>query len=361
MLAALDVTEKRFVRRTFLSPNEYRTNFRQIDCGAIEAITSPAACAVTPLMSKIYLRLLNAPPACREREGVLRFAGGDGEGKSLTAWEQLVALTGVANSTLSKALAYLHQVGAIGYEARKNGVGIRIFLNRASASIRTARPEKNLRLVSTPTVAPRTPSVGVPFKEYSSGEVLEADLDPRAQSRAAGHARGETAEPDAPPQGAPPNGQRPWEEAVPEQVASLIRRELEGAVAAACRREAERTREWLEQAGLPKAARVAQREAYNLLRAHGLVKKNVERNSTTPRDRICEGREVESQESREETIRLCVAMASEVRGIGLDEFLGEYVTRGEMTEGEALTLLREAREMDLWGGEGITPPIREAL
>ncbi|HEX8337852.1 MAG TPA: hypothetical protein VF621_14040, partial [Pyrinomonadaceae bacterium] len=33
----------------------------------------------------------------------------------------------------------------------------------------------------------------------------------------------------------------------------------------------ERTREWLETRGLPKAARIAQREAFNVLRQHGLI------------------------------------------------------------------------------------------
>jgi hypothetical protein len=36
--------------------------------------------------------------------------------------------------------------------------------------------------------------------------------------------------------------------------------------------EHERTREWLERSGLPKAARVAQRETYNVLRRNGVIK-----------------------------------------------------------------------------------------
>jgi Flp pilus assembly protein CpaB len=43
------------------------------------------------------------------------------------------------------------------------------------------------------------------------------------------------------------------------------------AAAQAAAREHERTREWLESKGLPKAARVAQREAYNVLRKYGVV------------------------------------------------------------------------------------------
>jgi carbamoylphosphate synthase small subunit len=43
------------------------------------------------------------------------------------------------------------------------------------------------------------------------------------------------------------------------------------ATAHAAAREHERTREWLENKGLPKVARVAQREAYNVLRQFGVM------------------------------------------------------------------------------------------
>lgn len=46
---------------------------------------------------------------------------------------------------------------------------------------------------------------------------------------------------------------------------------LQSAAQQAARREHKRTREWLENRGLPKAARVAQREAYNVLRNHGVI------------------------------------------------------------------------------------------
>jgi hypothetical protein len=46
---------------------------------------------------------------------------------------------------------------------------------------------------------------------------------------------------------------------------------VRAAAAQAAAREHERTREWLDSRGLPKAARVAQREAYNVLRQHGLI------------------------------------------------------------------------------------------
>ena len=65
----------RFVRRTQLEPGEYRKNFRQVDGDVIAAVTSREADRVTPLMSKIYLRLVNAPAQYWERDGVLRFEG----------------------------------------------------------------------------------------------------------------------------------------------------------------------------------------------------------------------------------------------------------------------------------------------
>jgi hypothetical protein len=77
----------RFVRRTQLGPSEYRKNFRQLDGEIIAAVTSADADAITPLMSKVYLRLVNAPGGYWEREGVLRFAGEERDGTWVTAWE----------------------------------------------------------------------------------------------------------------------------------------------------------------------------------------------------------------------------------------------------------------------------------
>jgi integrase len=60
-----------------------------------------------------------------------------------------------------------------------------------------------------------------------------------------------------------------------ENVITRLRAELEPAMHSAARQAAacehERTREWLENRGLPKAARVAQHEAYNVLRKYGVI------------------------------------------------------------------------------------------
>ena len=63
----------RFVRKTQLDSGEYRKNFQQIDREIISTITSREADQVTPLMSKVYLQLINAPATYWERDGVLRF------------------------------------------------------------------------------------------------------------------------------------------------------------------------------------------------------------------------------------------------------------------------------------------------
>ncbi len=274
----------RFVRRTSLGDDEYRVNFKQIDCDVLDAVASDEACAVTPSMSKIYIRLIRAEGACWEREGVLRFVGCEREGKTLTAWEEMVELTGVANSTLSKALNWMHKVGVIGYEARKNGVGIRIFINRARSSIRS-KPEKNLRLVPAPSDTPPAPSDGIPFKEGSSRKNLDKGINPRTHSRA-----GLTSDPAEPPSltdgrqapskhhsSSPPSA--PPTQFDLSQVVGIVTRELEPviastcqkAVASACHKQVELHREWLVKWGIPKAVRVAQSETFSVLRAHGVI------------------------------------------------------------------------------------------
>src|SRR5215207_3101384 len=93
-MAATALATPLFVRRTQLGANEYRKNFHQIDRDVIAALTSEEADRVTPLMSKVYLRLASSPTEFWEREGVLRFAGGEENGRWVTAWAQLVARVG---------------------------------------------------------------------------------------------------------------------------------------------------------------------------------------------------------------------------------------------------------------------------
>jgi hypothetical protein len=240
-------------------------------------------------MGTLYLTLVDAPPKYWEREGVLRFAGGEAEGGAqMTAWQQLVALMDCGNTTAKKALDWMHGQGVIGYYAGKNGAGIRIFLNRAAASIGKRAGQKNLRLVRTPASTLRTPAAGTPFNDsFADPESLDPDTDPRAPETVAEDTGVVKTEPDQQPtafrhspegtgigKGRPLGVPLRFEVPV-DEIVSRLKCELEPSLPAAARqaaaREHERTREWLESRGLPKAARVAQREAYKVLRKYGLV------------------------------------------------------------------------------------------
>ena len=58
----MNATQSRFVRRTTLREDEYRTNFRQVDRDAIELLKSAEARQVTSLMAALYLTLIDARP-----------------------------------------------------------------------------------------------------------------------------------------------------------------------------------------------------------------------------------------------------------------------------------------------------------
>lgn len=351
-MTARPLPAEKFVRRTLLSPDEYRKNFRQIDNEIIAAVTSTEADAVTPLMSKVYLRLVNAPERYWEREGVLRFAGEEMESGWTTAWEQLVSLVGVASATARKALSWMHGEGLIGYFAGKNGVGIRIFLNRAASSIgrRPSRQQKNLRLVPASTEQPRTSAGDTPFNDsFADLEVLETDLSPHAPKNGAEQARlVKTSLNLQPPsvehfsqgtslesrkQSPPPLRT----EITVDEIIARLGRELEPAIESAARRAAarehEHTREWLEGRGLPKAARVAQREAYNVLRRYGLIDTHarvsvagatVGQNADANVGSSAEAKPLSPEELRE-LAETCLAML-EVHGQAIDVTLSELST-----------------------------------
>lgn len=114
-----------------------------------------------------------------------------------------------------------------------------------------------------------------------------------------------------------------------DEIVSRLRSELEPTLRSAARQAAaqehERTREWLESRGLPKAARVAQREAYNVLRKYGVIKEGIGnsfapagagRNENTPALHPLLGEEVE------ELAHACMAML-EVQGQAIERTLAE--------------------------------------
>lgn len=292
MTAAHAATSPKFLRKTTLRGTEANTNFKMLDDDVAEAITSAEADAVTPLMSKVYTRLLLTPAGMREDVRVLRFAGEEREGKWVTAWEQLRAHLRVSSETARKALSWMHGQGIIGYYSGKNGVGIRIFLNRAARSVtskREVRAEKILPFAGTSDGRPRTSPAETPFKDsFAVLEVLDKDLNPLAPKNGADSThvadavleeRGRPVTVSStlgrPDKGSSTRVERRFE--IPaEQVVQRLRGELEPLLQQIARRAAadehERTREWLERCGLPKAARVAQRETFDVLRRNGVIK-----------------------------------------------------------------------------------------
>ncbi len=276
---------RRFTRRTALGENEYDTNFQKLDRDIMAAVSSAEADAVTPLMSKIYLRLLQAPGGCWESERVLHFGGETQEGKWVKAWDQLCRHLRVSSETAHKALSWMHDEGIIGYSAFKNGVGIRIFLNRAVSSIAVRPPGRGEKILRFPPASPggRPASLGeAAFKDsFAVSEGLDSDINSRAPKNGA-----ETNRKVKTPSEPAPNRQshsglearevEPARFTIPvNEIVQRLRNELEPCVRAAATqaaaREHERTRQWLEKSGIPKATRVAQHEAYNVLRSHGLI------------------------------------------------------------------------------------------
>lgn len=278
----------RFIRRTELRPGEYRKNFHQIDREILSAVTSEEADRVTPLMSKIYLRLVNAPEKYWERDGVLRIEAEARDEGLVKAWSVLCELVGVASATASKALRWMHEQGIIGYFSGKNGVGLRVFLNRAASSVGVRQGQAGKKILAFPpassTEAPASANEPAFMDSFAVREVSDTDKNPRAPKNGA-----ETEPEDKTPSDPSPlvpadhhpstlsgTGRRGGPEPfLLEDVVARLRTELEPAMREAAHqaaaREHERTREWLENRGLPKAARVAQHEAYNVLRKYGVI------------------------------------------------------------------------------------------
>jgi hypothetical protein len=282
------VTTPRFVRKTQLGPNEYRKNFHQIDREVMAVITSGEADRVTPLMSKIYLRMVNAPERFWERDGVLRIEAEVRDEKLVKAWAVFCDLVGVASATSSKAIHWMHEQGIIGYFSGKNGVGLRVFLNRAvsSVGVRTTQAgEKILAFAPAssgrPPASPNEPAFN---DSYAVRESSDTDLNPGAPKNGADTKQLDKKFPDPtrttstttrPNTTFNAKSSRGPDVISIEDVITRLRAELEPAMRTAARQAAahehERTREWLENRGLPKAARVAQHEAYNVLRKYGVI------------------------------------------------------------------------------------------
>jgi len=346
----------RFVRRTSLGPNEYRKNFRQIDGDVISAVTSAEADHVTPLMSKIYLRLANAPPQYWERDGVLRFEGEIGDDKRVTAWDELCKAVGVASATANKALRWMHEQGIIGYFAGKNGVGIRIFINRASSSIGTRTAGKKiLEFPGASLPEARTSAGEAAFSDsFADLEVSDTDRNPRApkngaETKSVGKMSPAPTRPSAPVTSATYDLEEEKHSSElnvagtvrVEEIVERLRRELEPllreaaarAAAQSASHEMERTREWFETKALPKAIRVAQHETYDLLRKHGGVEyrrgkgcAGLEVGRATSDYTAVAARPLTPEEIRE-TAEVCVALL-ETQGKSVEVTLSEISSEG---------------------------------
>ena len=359
-MAAQSLPAPRFVRRTRLGPSEYRKNFHQIDEEGVEAVSSPEADRVTPLMSKIYLRLVSAPAEFWEGPGVLYFAQRTGEAGQLKASKVLYEVLGVASATAHKALQWMHRQGIIGYSSGKNGAGLRIFLNRAASSIgvRDDQPAKKiLPFARGSSGAARGSSVEPAFKDSFAvqRDCSDEDINPRAPKNGAdikpvvkkpleptrcldnqSHVtdRGEVREVNA-------VGQRLGTVSVGE-IVERLRSELEPCVksaatqaaAQAAASEMARTREWFETKALPKAVRVAQHETYDLLRKHG----GVDERSRRTRADLEVGRPTSdsytppmayklTSEEIQETAETCVALL-EAQGKSIEVTLSEISSEG---------------------------------
>ena len=339
-MTATALAPPRFVRRTQLGANEYRKNFRQIDGDVIAAVTSEEADRVTPLMSKIYLRLVHAPAQYWERDGVLRFEGELRDDGHLTAWEALCEVVGVASATARKALLWMHGQGIVGYFAGKNGVGIRVFLNRAMNSIGSRAVQKILDFPRASSQGTRTSTDEVAFSDsFAVLEVSENNCNPRAPKSGAEQTEVVEANPEPhptrsgyPPQSVGPANMLPQQttlrvEVPVEEIVSRLSRELEPSLQSAAKRAAaqehERTREWLESRGLPKAARVAQREAYNVLRKYGVIKGEAQTSQAdVSRGHLVQEPQPISDGEVEELAQACVAML-EVKGQSVEVTLSE--------------------------------------
>ena len=330
----------RFVRKTQLALNEYRKNFHQIDDEIMAAITSEQADEVTPLMSKIYLRLVRAPAQFWEREGVLRFEAEVREGKQVKAWARLCELLSVASATASKALFWMHDQGIIGYFSGKNGVGVRIFLNRAVSSIGVREGKKILEFSPASShKSPASPNEPAFNDSYAVREVSDSDFNSHAPKNGAETKTVFKTSPEPATQNEIGPGRQEREVEVPgrsrgdggfiDEVVRRLKFELEPSLQQAsrqaARQEHERTRKWLENKGLPKAARVAQREAYNVLKNHGVIGRATERvradHEAGRNNYVAEIRPLTEEEIKE-LAEMCLAML-ETHGQAVDVTLSE--------------------------------------
>lgn len=270
----------RFVQRTDLTANERNINFRMLDNDVIETITSPEAFSVSGYIAAIYLKLKNAPPIHLEKNGVLYFRGDGEEGGGHTPWQQLCKYLGVSSATARKSLEWLREQKVIGYWASRCGYGIRIFLNRAVSSLRstcgTGMPE-----VVTSTCPPPTSFSKAPFKDNlrinSRDFISLVDTSEQTEkSPETTNAVVTLSSTNSPAQRSESSISHIVNETISARLAhslpnlldltsSEVERRLTPVFASMCASEFTNIKVWLDDKGLPKLARVAQRETFKIL------------------------------------------------------------------------------------------------
>jgi len=251
----------------------------------------------------------------------------------------------------------MHEQGIIGYSAFKNGVGIRIFLNRAASSV-GVRPDsgeqKILRFPHASAGATPTSESETTFKDEISENGLDQDNKSGAPKNGADikpndkKSHDPTSRPTYKPEASTKHEGREVEVIAPEsntlpmeEIIERLRREIEPclksaatqAAAQAAAREMASTREWFETKALPKAVRVAQSESYNLFRKYGTLGDKTQRaraelevgraseSFTPPQARL------QSEKEIMELAETCVAM-HELQGKSIDVTLAEISSEG---------------------------------
>ncbi len=352
MAAAL--RPQQFARRTTLAANEYHKNFHKIDEEVIAVITSKVADTITPLMSKIYLRILNAPREFWEQKGVLHFTAQEREGKIVKASTVLCDYLSVSRATVTKALRWMHEQGVIGYYAGKNGAGIRIFLNRATSSIGMKPTSADQKILQFPVGSfdALLGSQNEPaFKDTLTGISDNSDIglipnapENGANKESVGRTNSESA--PAPIDKTAPSNNHGGREFTPvvshsialpvDEIVKRLTRELEPSMKAAAAQaaaqatahEVAQTRKWFEERALPKAVRVAQHETYNLFKKFGTLDERQER-VRADLQVGCATQCYEQQAAHPlapaeitDTAEMCIALL-ETQGKSIDETLSE--------------------------------------
>jgi hypothetical protein len=273
------------------------------------------------------------------------------------AWLVFCEVAGVASATAHKALTWLHEQGIIGYFSGKNGVGLRIFLNRASKSIGTRAALGNKKILqfgrASSVERPASTNETAFNDSYAVKEIQDHNLSSDAPQIGAGTKPFDKFSSAPPSPGTRTGVQLAVERrgVMPEAVSAphipvgeiiaRLKSEIEPglrsaaaqAAAQATRSEIERTRTWFETRALPKAVRVAQSECYNLLKKHGSLDEKSQRLRATLEvgrhapSEVMETARPRTRQEIGELAEVCLALL-ETQGQAIEVTLSEISAEG---------------------------------